>query len=198
MTLFKIRLLFLFVLFTSLIKAQDTKHIAGDSLYIKKGNKVMGISINGFVTGENLFEYYGIRYGQFIKNKLIAGAELGRSWFDEWERTTHFGLYSRYNFAEYNRFLYYVNIRYLFGIRNYYNEITLSEWNGITNNVALNLGIAFKGFYQKRFSLEFFCGYAFNSLYIKNHPVLKKYTWSKSDIIYGFQLNYSFKTFKKQ
>jgi len=171
----------------------DNKSINDSTfLFSSKGKSTVSVLTTGLLTEDAFFEYYGFRYGIFVTNRFEAGAELGRSWFGEWERTTNFGVFSRYYYAVYKHFSYFADAKYLFGYRNYDNERTLSKWNGLTNTFNINTGIAFTGFYKKRFGLEFFAGYAFNSLHIKNHPTFGKYNWSKSDIGYGFQINYHF------
>jgi len=148
---------------------------------------MVSVLTTGFLTEYDVFEYYGFRYSKFLANRMLVGGELGRSWFGEWERTTHIGVNSRYYYAVFKHFSYYADAKYMFGYRTYDNDRTTSNWTGRTNNFAANLGIVFTGFYKKRFGLEFFAGYAFNMLHIGNHPTIGKYNWSKSDIDYGFQ-----------
>jgi len=176
-------------------QAQITEiETVNDSTFIfhSKGKNMVSVLTGGFLTEDAFFEYYAFRYGKLLTNRILVGGELGRSWFGEWERTNHIGIYSRYYYAVFNHFSYYADAQYLFGYRIYDNHQTASNWNGRTNNFAANLGIAFTGFYKKRFGLEFFAGYAFNRLHIRNHPAFGEYNWSKSDIGYGFQINYHF------
>jgi len=197
MTQSKILLIVLLAFVSSLINAQNTDNRnKADSFLISEGDNIVSLLINGFLTENVYFEYYGLRYGKLIKNRFVVGAEIGRSWYSDWEKTTHFGVYSRYYYAVFKHFLYYADTKYLFGLRNYDNETTASEWSGQTNNFAINAGISFTGFYRKRFGIEFFTGYTFNTLHIKNHPSLGEYNWSKNDIVYGFQVNYHFNTIK--
>jgi|GEM_PF-3292512 len=177
------------------VQAHTPKYqITNDSAFAfcSKSKNMISLLTKGFLTEDTFFEFYGFRYSRFVANKMLVGGGLGRSWFGEWERTTHIGIHSRYYYAVYKHFSYYIDTQYLFGYRTYNNDRTESNWNGYTNNFATNLGIAYTGFYKKRFGLEFFAGYAYNMLYIGNHPTLGKYNWSKSDIGYGFQVNYHF------
>lgn len=138
-------------------------------VFCSKDKNFVSVLTNGILSEDGFFEYYGVRYGKFVANRLFVGGELGRSWFGEWERTTHFGVYSRYYYAVFKHFSYYVDAKCLVGYRNYENERTLSKWTGRTHNFAANLGIAFIGFYKKRFGLEIFTGYAFNTLGCSSH-----------------------------
>jgi len=181
--------------FALTIQAQKTENkIKNDSTFIfhAKGRNMVSVLTTGFLTEDAFFEYYGFRYGKFLTNRMLIGGELGRSWFGEWERTTHIGAHYRYYYAVFKHFSYYADAKYLFGYRTYDNSRTASNWNGRTNNFAANAGIAFTGFYKKRFGLEVFAGYAVNMLHIGNHPTLGEYNWSKADIGYGFQINYHF------
>jgi len=165
-----------------------------DSVFIfnNKANNIVGISTNGLLTEEALLEYYSFKYGRFVTKKIVLGTELGRSWYGNWERTTHLGLNMRYYLAVFKRFSYFSEAKYLHGFKNYYNEITLSEWNGQTNNYTVNLGVAFNNLFKKRIGFEFFTGYTFNTLFIEKHPTLNEFYWSKSDFDYGFQINFYF------
>lgn len=195
MKLLKIYTIGFFMLYVLNVQAQSPKIQSKDDgtyVFCSKSKNMIGLLTKGFLSEDTFFEYYGFRYSRFVANKMLVGGELGRSRFGEWERTTHMGIYSRYYFAEFNRFSYYFDAQYLFGYRTYDNNRTASNWTGRTNNFAANMGIAYTGFYKKRFGLEFFTGYAFNTLHIGNHPTLGEYNWSKSDIGYGFQINYHF------
>jgi len=184
------------MLFTLNVNAQSSKNkLKSDSIFVfnLKGNNIVSVLTTGFLTEDKFLEYYGFRYGKFLFNRFVVSGELGRSWFGDWERTTHIGVNSRYYYGVFDHFSYYIDAKYLLGYRNYYNEITASKWTGRTNNFAANLGIVLTGFYKKRFGLEIFAGYAFNMLHIENHPALGQYNWSKHDIGYGIQINYHFK-----
>jgi hypothetical protein len=184
-------LMFFCVVFVGDLTAQNADTINIKTNFYDKKN-IFSIEINGFISGDYFFDFYGIKYSHFFQKKLLAGVELGRTFYGYWERGTNLGILSRYYIAFFKRFSYFAETKYLFGLQNYYSPQTSSQWNGITNNLTINLGIAFSGFYQKRFGVEFFTGYDFYNIYIKNHPTLGKYNYSKSRIIYGFQLNFYF------
>jgi len=185
----------IFLFYLNILSAQNTNNSpTNDSVFVfhSKQKNMVSMSSSGYLTEDSFFEIYGIKYGKFISNRVSAGAEIARSHFGEWERTTYFGLNARYYYAVLKHFAYFTEAKYLLGYRNYNNELTASEWNGRTNSFSTNLGIVFNGFYKKRFGLEFFTGFCYNTLYTENHETLGEYYWSKSDFIYGFQLNYYF------
>ncbi len=184
----------LIILLFSLKISYSQSSSSSDSIFIftEQSNNMISLITKGMITENTFLEYYGIRYSRFLINNLSAGVELGRSRFGEWERTNHIGLNCRYYYVVFKHFSFYAETQYLFGMRNHYNEVTASNWNGLTNNWDTNLGIAYTGFYKRRIGIELLGGYTFKTLYINSHPTMGEYRWHKSDINYALQISFSF------
>lgn len=181
------------LLFSQIGKAQENQSTQKAlTTFNQKGHNMASISINGLLTEDKFFEYWGIRYGRFIIPNLSLGVEMGRGWFGDWDRTSHIGAFGRYYYFGIKRFSFFGESRYLWGYRTYDNAHTLSTWTGNTNTLHLNLGVAFNGFYKNKIGLECYAGYAYNTLFISDHPALGAYYWAKSDMAYGMQINFHF------
>lgn len=161
-------------------------------LLLKKHN-LISLESSGSIADEITFNYQGINFAHFIRNRLYVGIELGRSFYGDWERNYNFAPNARYYYASFKRFSYFVDGKAQLGFTSYANELTLSEWKGKTFDLSLSTGISYNGFFKKKIGIEFFAGYLFDKQIVPEHPYLGRYVYSRNDIIYGIKLNYHFK-----